>query len=166
MDRMTALNKIKDLFGKYKYVALVLLLGIFLMLLPDPAAAENQNEMFESQPEYDISEELERILSNIDGVGKVDVLVTEANGAETIYQTDDDRDTSSDSESLRLETVIISGADRGEYGLVRQENPPSYLGALIVCQGADSPSVRLAVVEAVCSITGIPSDRIAVLKMK
>ena len=164
MDRMTVLVKAKVLFDKYKYVALVLLLGVFLMMLP--GSKEEDEPVNEPQQQYDLSSELENILSNIDGVGRVDVLLTQSKGAETIYQTDEDRDISSDSESIRTETVIISGTDRGEYGLIRQENPPGYRGALIVCEGADRPSVRLAGVEAVASITGIPTDRITVLKMK
>lgn len=167
MDRIKALQKIKELFDKYKYAAAVLLLGLFLMLLPKPSDNLKQPEIPEEPgATTNFADELEEILSKIEGVGKVDVLVTESSGAETIYQLNEDRDSTTDSESLRLETVIISGTDRGEYGLVRQENPPGYLGALIVCEGADRPSVRLAVVEAVSGITGIPSDRVTVLKMK
>ena len=40
------------------------------------------------------------------------------------------------------------------------------VGAIIVCQGGDSPTVRLNIVEAVSNVTGIGSDRITVLKMK
>jgi len=49
---------------------------------------------------------------------------------------------------------------------VQQVNPPTYLGAVIVCQGADSASVRLAIVSAVGSVTGLSTDKITVLKMK
>ena len=55
---------------------------------------------------------------------------------------------------------------RKQTGLVQQVNPPTYLGAVIVCQGADSASVRLAIVEAVGSVTGLSTDKITVLKMK
>jgi len=41
-----------------------------------------------------------------------------------------------------------------------------YRGAVVVCQGGDNASVRLAVVEAVSNATGLTSDRITVLKMK
>lgn len=166
MDWKSPLNRVRTLVKKYQYVALVLLLGIFLMMLPNSAEKDTGQEIPESKAEYDVEAQLEHMLSNIDGVGRAEVMVTEASGAQTIYQTDEDRDISPDSESLRVETVIISGTDRGEYGLVKQEIPPSYRGALIVCEGADTPSVRLAVVNAVSSITGIPTDRIAVLKMK
>ena len=112
------------------------------------------------------AEALEEILAQISGVGKVRVLLTEAAGAETVYQTDEDRSTSSDSQSLRTETVIITDSDREAHGLVRSVTPPVYLGAIIVCQGGDNPTIRLSIVEAVSNVTGISSDRITVLKMK
>ena len=168
MDWMNISRKTKELAGKYKYVLLILLLGIFLMSLPEGKSEPAQLEIpdQESPAAYDTAEELEAILSQIAGVGKVRVMLTEAAGSETIYQTDEDRSASSDSESLRVETVIISDSDRSESGLVRTVVPPIFLGAIIVCQGGDSPAVRLSVVEAVSNVTGIGTDRITVLKMK
>jgi hypothetical protein len=40
------------------------------------------------------------------------------------------------------------------------------MGAIVVCQGADSPSVKLAITQAVAKITGLGTDEICVLKMK
>lgn len=167
MDRITFSPKLKELFGKYKYVLLILLLGIILMSLPEDSHQSAPQETVISHPgPATRAQELEEILSQIAGVGKVKVLLTEATGAETIYQTDTDQSSASDSESLRVETVIITGSDREEGGLVRTVTPPVYLGAIIVCQGGDLPSVKLSVVEAVSNVTGIGSDRITVLKMK
>lgn len=167
MDWMNISKKAKELAGKYKYVLLILMLGIFLMSLPEGKTEPAQLEIPDQEPAaYGTAEELEAILSQIAGVGKVRVMLTEAAGSETIYQTDEDRSASSDSESLRVETVIISDSDRSESGLVRTVVPPIFLGAIIVCQGGDSPAVRLSVVEAVSNVTGIGTDRITVLKMK
>ena len=49
---------------------------------------------------------------------------------------------------------------------VQQVLPESYRGAIVVCQGADSPAVKLAIVEAVSRATGLGADSISVLKMK
>ena len=62
--------------------------------------------------------------------------------------------------------MIIVDADRKESGLIKQVNPQKYLGAIVVCQGADSPSVRLAITQAVSRIIGLSADKICVLKMK
>ena len=167
MDWMSVTGKIQALAGRYKYVLLILLAGIMLMSLPE--AREEPIKPDAPLPETGSrskSEELEEILTQIDGVGKVRVMLTEAAGSETIYQTDEDRNQSSDAEDLRVETVIISGSDRTEKGLVRTIVPPVYLGAIIVCQGGDSPVVRLSVIQAVSNVTGIGTDRITVVKMK
>ena len=86
MDWMIIISKLKELFGKYKFVLLVLILGMFFMIIP-------QKEQDITLPETTIqvpvttAQELEVILSKIEGVGKVTVMLTEAAGAETIYQT-------------------------------------------------------------------------------
>lgn len=164
MDWNTLKEKALALVSKYKYICLVLLAGIILMSIPPKSESENTaTEPALTYTEESLSDKLAQILTQIEGVGKTRVLLTEAGGEETVYQTDED--VSSDG-SVRSETVIITGEGRGQTGLVRTVTPPVYLGAIVVCQGADSASVRLAVVQAVSNVTGIPSDRITVLKMK
>ena len=165
MDWMIIVSKLKELFGKYKFVLLVLILGMFFMIIP-------QKEQDITLPEATIqvpvttAQELEVILSKIEGVGKVTVMLTEAAGAETIYQTNEDRAASADSENIRIETVIISDSSREEHGLIRTVTPPIYLGAIVVCQGGGNATVKYAVTQAVSTATGIGTDRITVLKMK
>lgn len=161
MDWAAVKYKSMEVVKKYKYVLLVLALGMVLMALPE--GSEKVEELPGTTVETkSISDELEEILGQIDGVGKVKVLLTESAGAETLYQTDED----SDAQSIRIETVIVSNADRAEEGLVKQVNPPVWQGAIVVCQGAERPAVRLSVVEAVSNVTGISTNRITVLKMK
>ena len=100
--------------------------------------------------------QLEEILSRVEGAGEVAVLLTESRGGEIFYQTEGDDQ----------RTVLVTGTDRSESGLVRTTQSPVYQGAVVVCQGADSPAVRLAVVEAVSNATGLGTDRITVLKME
>ena len=167
MDWINIAAKTKSLAGTYKYVLLILLVGVLLMTLPEKTLEETESVTVSRKTEsHSKAEELEEILAQIAGVGKVRVMLTEAAGSETIYQTDEDRSQSSDSENLRIETVIVSDSDRTENGLVRTIVPPVYLGAIIVCQGGDSPVVRLSIVQAVSNVTGIGTDRITVVKMK
>lgn len=145
-----------------RIVIIVLLAGILLMTIPEnttpPEAAE---ELLPSAPE-DLQDTLAHILSSVQGVGNVEVLLTQSRGAETIYQTN----SSITKDSDRQDTVLVTTAEREEVGLVRQSNPPVFLGAIVVCQGAENAQVRLSVVEAVKSATGLTADRITVLKMK
>ena len=61
---------------------------------------------------------------------------------------------------------MITGQNKQETGLVRQVIPPTYMGVVVVCEGADNPSLKLAIVDAVSKATGLGADRISVLKMK
>lgn len=149
---------------KYRYVLPILLLGIFFMCIPERKAPENTSVTQARIPaEPDVQLQLEEILSQIQGAGKVKVLLTQAYGEQTIYQADHD---TTPEGAVRTETIIITGTEKNQQGLVAQVNPPVYLGAIVVCQGADSAVIRLAIVEAVSKATGLSADRITVLKMK
>lgn len=151
---------------KYRMALLVLGAGIFLMAIPQREEKQELPEPETVENTQTMEQRLEEILTCIAGAGRVRVLLTERTGESILYQTDEDSQTGADSASTRTGTVVISGSDRGEQGLVRQINPPAYLGAVVVCQGGEDPSVRLAIVEAVANATGLGTDRISVLKMK
>ena len=166
MDRIDIYTKGAEIFKKYKYVLLILFVGIILMMLPDKEKEALHPQISTEQKERTPAEELESILTEISGVGKVKVMLTEAVGTQTCYQIDEDRSLNADTESIRTETVIVTKSDRGETGLICSVTPPIYRGAIIVCQGGDNPTIKLSVVQAVSNVTGISSDRITVLKMK
>lgn len=166
MDWMKIRNRISQHFDRYKYVLLIIGVGILLMLVPTQSDKQPEAEQtVQANAGVQVEEKLEQILSQIRGVGKVQVLITEQTGSETIYQVDEDRSEGDGSLRTKKETVIVSGGGT-QSGLVQTVTPPTYLGAIIVCQGAGSPEVRLAVSNAVSAVTGISMDRISVLEMK
>ena len=162
MDWEAGKERIIAYIKKYRYIVLMVFTGIFFMLLPDAPQTVPLPVPAEETRQENLETRLSEILSCISGVGEAKVLLTEELGSHTIYQTDSDLDET----NTRQDTVVITNGNREEGGLVKQVNPPVYLGAVVVCQGGDSPSVRLAVVEAVRSVTGLSADRIRVLKMK
>lgn len=169
MEVRPNLQKISNFLQKYKYVALVIVIGIALMLIPSANQKKATSEIKSTavvKTDEAIEEELAEILNHTAGVGRVKVLLTRGKGEETIYQTDTDT-TNNDTERVkRSNTITITDADRNQTGLVRQINPPTFLGAVVVCQGADDPQVRLKVIDAVSKATGLGSNCISVLKMK
>ena len=50
--------------------------------------------------------------------------------------------------------------------VVTKTKSAPYLGAVVVCDGADSAAVQLRVMQAVSALTGLGSDKISVIKMK
>lgn len=169
MDIKMVKGKLRTFTDKYKYVFVVILAGIALMLLPartsDTAAQTPQEEQQTGETET-VEKRLSDLLSKVDGAGKVEVMITAAAGEEIIYQTDTSASTGENTSTMQSDTITVSDAQRVETGLIKQVNPPRYQGAVVVCEGADSPTVRLAIVDAVAKITGLGADRISVMKMK
>lgn len=165
--------------GRYKYVLLVAALGAVLLLWPeakDTAAAVGESAQTAQvtaaageSAARELEEAMEDILGKISGVGRVDVMLTLQSGTELVLASDstlrysgstqapDDYDRSS-------QTVTVSGSSGGTDVVVTQEKYPQYRGALIVCDGGGNDTVRLQVIEAVSALTGLGSDRIAVVK--
>ena len=162
MEIINIKNKILPFFQKYKYVILIILLGIILMMIPEKKKVTSVSSPIQSVNHLSVQDDLEDILSHVKGSGKVKVMLIEAKGAETIYETNSDQ---SETDS-RTEIVTVTDANRNENGLVKQVNPPKYGGAVVLCQGAADPNVRLAITDAVSKVTGLGADKIAVLIMK
>ena len=169
MDVKDSIKKVTSKLSKYRYALLIVLIGLVMMTLPENKSEEQiSTKSTPSLSQVDTGMEacLSSILSKIQGAGDVYVMLTTTHGEEIIYQTDQDTANGIDTNSKKSNTVTLTDANRNETGLIRQKNPPRYLGAIIVCSGADDPTVRLSIVDAVSKVTGIGSNRISVLKTK
>lgn len=137
-----------------------MLAGLAILLLPTGAKTPEPEPAMQQEAMETVEERLEAILSGIAGAGRVEVLLTEEEGRQTLYQTDIQSD-----DNRRMEdTVLVEDAARTETGLVRQTLEPKYRGAVVLCDGGDSSAVKLAIVEAVGCVTGLGADQICVLK--
>ena len=161
-------SKVQSLFQKYKYAFIIFLVGILFMIVPGKLlGSEDRGEVQEVVEQgSSVQQELEEILSFIKGAGTVRVMLKELSGEETIYEVNEDISVSDSSSDTKIDVITITDQNRNEHGLIKQVNPPKYQGAVILCQGGDDPSVKLAITDAVSKITGLGADKIAVLKMK
>lgn len=161
-------SKVQSLFQKYKYAFIIFLVGILFMIVPGKLlGSEDRGEVQEVVEQgSSVQQELEEILSFIKGAGTVRVMLKELSGEETIYEVNEDISVSDSSTNTKIDVITITDQNRNEHGLIKQVNPPKYQGAVILCQGGDDPSVKLAITDAVSKITGLGADKIAVLKMK
>lgn len=160
--------KLQRVLGKYKFVALILCLGVVLMLLPT-GGGKNAQMTVESPPEdsdqtfdlEDLERRMESALSEINGVGEVTVVLTLRSSGEEVLAQDTSEGNSSD-----RETVIVSTGSGTEEAVSVKTIYPEFQGALVVCQGADNASVKLEVLKAVSAITGLSSDQISICQRK
>jgi stage III sporulation protein AG len=165
------LKRVFKRIDRYKYLLIVVAAGIVLLLLPPfPAKTENKSKQQSEPVIFSVSEEEKRIaraLSAAAGLGKTEVVLTLRSTMETIYQSDMNEDTSVSSgqseNRIVTETVIVSLGSGMEQAVVRKKIYPEYRGALVICEGADKPSVVLKVINAMKALTGLPADKITVL---
>ena len=168
MDVTSLKTKAFESIRKHKYALAVAALGLLLICIPigcsDKANAQPQMQAYPSEVNV-MEQKLEDILCRIDGAGKVQVMLTVASSEKTVYQEDTDL-SGGGADTSRYDTVIIKDSQGNEIGLIQQVIGAKYQGAIIVCQGATKPAVKLAIVEAVSRATGLGADQISVLKMK
>jgi stage III sporulation protein AG len=159
--KLQKLDKVRAWLGRNPYVLLVLLIGLALLALPggqrtarSAAAPESAGEI--PAPAFSVENEQERlraVLESISGVGKAKVLLSVQSTA---------------ARNLAVsagETVVISAGSGRQETVELSYDYPEYLGAVVVCQGAGSAGVRLAVCDAVAAFTGLGTHSIQVLKM-
>jgi len=163
---------VRKIWNRYKYAALVALIGAGLLLWPGLAkgreAASRSGSAPSTQDSQDIQREMEEILSAMSGVGQVKVMLTVDSDGERQLAQDTQLSYSGataapEDYSRKSETVLVDGSAGDETVVVRRTYP-TYRGALVVCQGGGSAEVRLAVTEAVAALTGLSADRVTVAK--
>ena len=168
-------EKWKKVWDRYKFVALVVALGVGLLLFPfgnglssDRASEQAVSSADPEESRTELETEMEQILSRISGVGELHLMLTVESGAEQRLAQDTELSYSGataapDDYTRRSETVVVSGGS-GDAPVVTATGAPVYRGALVVCGGGDSPEVRLAVTQAVAALTGLSTERITVMK--
>ena len=173
------LGRLPALLERYKYPALILLAGVALVLWPGgsrEAEPQTPTEVTEAAGEPGeayrarVEEELAALLSQIDGAGKVRVMLTLKTGPAARYQTDrsdaQSREGDRESRTTQEKTVIIDRGSAYDEPAIVSTAYPEFQGALIVAEGGGDPTVRYALSAAVGALLGLGADQITVVKMK
>lgn len=180
-------EKIGEFTKKENRAKLITVMGIIilmLLLLSELGTSCAKSEETAEKSAFDceayaasLEKQLCDIVGSIEGAGRVKVLVTLQNSEEYIYASDSKQNsdssenhdtngsTSTDTKSDSEESVIIVDGENGREALVRTMMLPQIGGVVIVCDGADSETVRERITEAVTTALGITSRRVYVTKL-
>lgn len=178
--------------GKMSIDKLLLLLfaGVALVLLSFPdmekkeeqTASENQTATISvSSDTYEklLEERLTDILSSVEGVGRVQAMITLKGTEEKIVLTENPftKNTSSEHDSeggsrdtvelSQSETVVyIEGSDGSRIPYVIKEVEPEIEGIVVIAEGGDNIYIVKDITEAATALFGISSHKVKVMKMK
>lgn len=123
---------------------------------------------------YNLESELESILSKIDGVGKVQVLITYSESSQIVAMYNENKNISvteeTDSEG-GIRTIETTDANK-EILLDGSNNPvtervimPKIEGAIIIAEGGGNEVLKTNIVKAVAAATGLATHKVQVFKM-
>lgn len=162
--------KLTDFAGKYKYILLVIAVGFLLLTFPAGEKSGKEEKRSESFNLQAFEKQVEKTLSECEGVGRCKVMLSVSSGPESVFAKEA-RESRREDEGARESDIdtkpsIISGGSGGETPVLIKEMYPEFQGAVVICDGAGSAALRGKVVEAVSVLTGLRSDRISVIKMK
>ncbi|MCC8080512.1 MAG: stage III sporulation protein AG [Lachnospiraceae bacterium] len=172
---------------------ILFLAGVLLLVIALPASCEDETsnadeeetetgekgtaDGISSDYETELEERLEEALSRMEGVGKVQVMITFRDSGETIVEkdvayTEEDQETetadgsitSSSRRDSSEETVYSPDSDDGE-PVVSKEITPTIEGVLVVAEGGDDTAVAMNISEAVEALFGLEVHKIKVVKM-
>ncbi len=186
------LQELVQKIGLLRLIILVLA-GIMLLVLSFPQGEKTDQETVQSnettengdaflQAMYQYAkkqeEATEKLLSKVDGIGKVQVMLTLASSEEKVTLQDD---TVSDDDSVQSdksgsehktskyqsskESVLVK-RDGTEVPYVVQIQSPVVEGVVVVAQGADSSQKEMEIIEAVQALFPVQSHKIKVMKME
>ena len=160
---------------KKNHLLLILLAGILLLVVTfpdirsDPSADENEggsasvmNENTDLQKYADdLEKEIAGILSRVEGVGKVEVMITLKSGNRKIVEKDE-RSTGDD--AAEETSVYRQNADGSSEPYVNTELSPGIEGVAVIAEGGGSPVVRQEITEAVQALFDVEAHKIKIMK--
>ncbi len=188
-------NKFKEFIKKFPLTKnqqnIIIMLGIsgisliFISGLFTPKKEKNIScscskiEISMNNKKKSLEENLENIISGINGAGKAKVLITFEGTPETVYATEEKKNNESsedksgddvtrkkESNDCEKKLITVKDCDGGEKALAVTELEPKIKGAVVICPGADDPIVKNRITEAVTTALNINSNRVCVTKSK
>lgn len=178
------LNKILSKNNLSKSVFIIGLVGILLICLPNFTLGTTRktethfdSHSLSEQRRKKLEENLENIISEIQGAGKSKVLVTLENSTETVYATEErkNKEASEDKSSGEItrkkesddsekKFITIKDSEGTEHALAVTEIEPKVKGVVIICPGGDDIVVKKRIVDATTTALNINSTRVCVTK--
>ena len=166
--------------------------GVFLLFLSIPVEKKEQKQeeqKIASETTVENTElnayienlenKLKAVLSNVDGIGEVEVMITAKSSKEKVTlkdtpysrkdttETDSTGGTRENVEISSEESSVMKKAEDGsESPYITKEVQPEIEGVVVIAQGADQKKVETEINEAVVALFDVPSHKIKVMKMK
>lgn len=185
-------KKRKVLSGMPKKTQLLILLlfGILLLVIALPTSPSSSDDStlnpLQSSPEdsdsststsaaadeqaYEslMEDKVERVLSEVDGVGKVSVMLTLKSSTEQVIEKDSTSDSVASDEgsqnSSSKTSIYKQDSDGNQIPYVKKELTPQIEGVIVIADGGDNSVVVQNISEAMQALFGVEAHKIKIMK--
>lgn len=150
---------LKDFIAKIKpeYLLVIALAVVAIFIFSSSFKGEEKVSTNVDSYVDNLENKLKNSLSKVRGAGKVDVIISVNGGMQSVYATE--KQTSSGDVK---ETLVFANGKT----VVLKENYPEILGVVVVAQGANNLTVKIALLNATCVYLNIPDEKVEILSMK
>lgn len=162
------LEKLKIVKEKKIFLAVIVSVFIILLIILSSSTETTDTEYQETTVKNQITdtekteEQLEKIISRIDGVGNVNVMITFSSSGEFIYAENSKSENNGDKSSFDSEVVLYEAENGNNEGLVVSVKNPEISGVAVVCDGGGKIEIKAEITDLVTSLFGIGADRVYV----
>ena len=161
-EKKSIFKRLKGIKNIEIVIALILaaiVLLVFFGSFGQSSAKDNQSEYSFSEYVNTLQNKIETTISNIDGVGKVSIVISFAGGIEQEYAYTTETVTQGSTVTGKNTLTLVSGKP-----VLLKEKMPEIQGIIIVADGAGDTSVRLEIIRAVQALLKVPNGKIEVFK--
>ena len=142
----------------------IVLVCYFAFIRPSPQISDDGGGNITASSSADkyarnLETQLEGILSNVKGAGKVKVLVTLGSGFEYVYATEEVVKQSANGTTTTTKEIVLVGGQP----VVVKEIFPTIQGVLVSASGASDATVKLNLVTAIQTVVDVPNSDITIL---
>ena len=148
------------------------LIGIVFILFSEAASEKESYDSTEKETfDKDISESeiilenrIGEAVSKIKGAGKTHVTITFESSEETFYAKNFSGSIRESEKESEEEIVVIDGKN-GEEPIYLKTDVAKIRGVLVICEGGANPLVKEKIIEGICALLDIPSNKVSVAEM-
>ena len=149
-----------------KYAAIIMIIAVILCIYISTLTSKNASPEETADAGVDLEERLTKALSNMDGVGKVSVVINydstaelvPATASETQSESNVSQEQTSSSQKEKEDVASVSGD-----ALIIKEKQPKVRGVLVIAEGAEDISIRNNILSAVMTLLDVTAEKVEIL---
>ena len=157
------LNKLKE-DKKTALIIFAAVLGMLLILLSG-TTEENSAEKVKDEEKIEIEqceEKLQKLLSSVEGAGRVKVMITYETSDENVFAYNKDESYRENEQKFSSDYILVKNGGN-ETGLKLKTVYPEVKGVAVVCDGANNPVTKEQIISVISALFDISTKNISVV---